>query len=55
MHIRYLKVEIILFSFIYTVVVALQQIVEDLSTNEPKGMTGNGEYENRLDVGVQLV
>lgn len=54
MHIRYLKVEIILFSFIYTVV-ALQQIVEDLSTNEPKGMTGNGEYENRLDVGVQLV
>lgn len=47
----YLKVEIILFRFTSTVV-ALQSIVEDLNTNEPKEMTGNGEHENKLDIRV---
>lgn len=48
-----MKVEIILFSFTSTKV-TLQSIVEDLSTNEPKGMTANGEHEDKLEIRVHL-
>lgn len=47
----YVKVEIILFRFTSTVV-ALQSTAEDLNTNEPKEMTGNGEHENKLDISL---
>ena len=42
-----------MFSFTSTKV-SLQSIVEDLSTNEPTGMTANGEDEDKLDIRVHL-
>ena len=42
-----------MFSFTPTKV-SLQSIVEDLSTNEPKGMIVNGEDEDKLDIRVHL-